>query len=255
MIAAPLPPPNPLELSGVSRRAAALDLGLIVLSALLVPMGFEFVALAMTGGSPIEPEQVALLPVRRWFDIALVGGLLAYLALRHHVPWRAFGLTAERPGRQAVWALANLASLYVWLGVTAVIGLLLMPLFGNVEDAMRERLKTFDAFPIDNLGKIVMLLVPVAIYEEVLFRGLLLPYVRRLVGSWWLAIVIVTAVFAIMHLYQGWAAVLQILGIGALLAVFFVRSRSLPVVIVAHFLFNFLQFQLIGLVQRYAPLG
>ena len=67
-------------------------------------------------------------------------------------------------------------------------------------------------------------------------------------GSWSAAIVISSAIFAVLHFDQGWIGVIQIMGVGTVFAVFFVLSRSLSAVVIAHFTFNFLQFQMMRLI-------
>ena len=69
-------------------------------------------------------------------------------------------------------------------------------------------------------------------------------------GHWWLAVLISSAIFGALHLPQGVLGALQIAGIGATLGLIFVWSRSLLAVTIAHFIFNFVQFQLIRILPH-----
>ena len=77
-----------------------------------------------------------------------------------------------------------------------------------------------------------------AIGEEVVYRGVMAALLERLTGSWWIAIGISAAVFALAHIVQGWRSV----GFIVLFAVVFhllVRSTgSLAPAVVVHFLYD-----------------
>lgn len=242
--AAPPPPPRRLDLPTVTRRDAALDLGLVVLVGLLIPFGFQLAAsLLATEDGPLG----ALMPVvviRKGFDALLAVMLVAYLVHRHRLAPTGFGLQLDRWGVQVLWTFPILVAIYLVLLVSLLVMGFLLVLFPQLQQDVVQRTEFIEAMPLNNLTQTLLLLVPVAIHEEVLFRGLLIPYLRRVGCAWWLAVLAPTAVFALLHFNQGWLAVLPIFGVGAVLGTFFVLSRSLTAVILAHFLFNLLQFQL-----------
>ena len=85
-------------------------------------------------------------------------------------------------------------------------------------------------------------LVWVGIYEEILFRGFLLAYLRRLTSSWPGAIVLSSAAFALLHLPgQPVAACLTLFSVAVVLALVTIWRKSLMPAIVGHALFNFTQ--------------
>jgi len=61
-------------------------------------------------------------------------------------------------------------------------------------------------------------------------------------------VLISSLVFAALHIDQGLAGVFQVLGVSVVLALAFILTRSLCVVTIAHFAFNFLQFQLMRVI-------
>jgi len=246
----PWRPPSSLELASVSTRDAQLDLWLVVLTALLVPLGFQVVATWQFGEPDVGPERTGLLVIQKWFDLLLACGLLAYLSLRHRLGWVCFGIRRDRLGGQLLWSLGSLAATYAWMAATVIFLGTLVVLFPQLEDDMLERTRTFDLMPVHDYLRTVLLLVPVAAHEEIVFRALLLPYLRRLTHAWWPAVLVSSGIFAALHFDQGWLGVLQILGVGTVLSVFFILSRSLLTVTLAHFAFNFLQFQLIRLLPE-----
>ncbi len=235
--------PGPLDLSCLLRRNAALDLALLLVVALLIPFGFDLAA-ALSFPEAVDLSFSFLVIVRKWFDALLLVALTAYFVYRQRVPAAAFGLQRDRLGVQALWALPTLLAIYVvFMVFMVVIGVVLM-FYPELQKDLIRRVDFMEMLPLNDVTTAVLLLIPVAIHEELLFRGLLLPYLHRVGCSWGLAVFLSSAVFAALHLTQGWLGVLQVFGVGAVLGAFFVLTRSALAVMLAHFLFNFIQLQL-----------
>ena len=78
--------------------------------------------------------------------------------------------------------------------------------------------------------------------EEIVFRGILLSYVRRISRSWTVAIVVSSCVFALPHVFDQEAATcVPLFCVGGVWAIFTLWRRSLVPAIVGHTLFNFPQ--------------
>ena len=75
-------------------------------------------------------------------------------------------------------------------------------------------------------------------FEEIAFRGFLLPRTRRLVGSWPIAVVLVSIVFGAGHLYEGPLATIQTAFLGAYFAAMMLLRRRLVGPIAAHAAFD-----------------
>lgn len=86
------------------------------------------------------------------------------------------------------------------------------------------------------LTVVVLALLP-AVCEEVLFRGALIPVVRRLTGGWVSAVVISAVVFSLAHADVTGLLARTILGV--LLGAVFVITRSVFASVVFHFFNNF----------------
>lgn len=235
--------PQPLDLAALSRRDAALDLALFLLVALLIPVGFELAAVLTMPEVP-ELSFSNFIIVQKWFDALLLVVLAGYFVYRHHLAPAAFGLRGDRPARQVFWAIPTLLAVYgAFFLFVIVIGAAVM-LFPDLEKDLVRRTEFMEMLPLSDTLSIVLLLVPVAIHEELLFRGLLIPYLHRVGCSWVVAVLISTVVFAVLHVTQGWLGIIQIFGVGAMLGACFVLTRSLLAVMLAHFLFDFFQTQL-----------
>ncbi|WNG56020.1 CPBP family intramembrane metalloprotease [Archangium gephyra] len=95
-------------------------------------------------------------------------------------------------------------------------------------------------------------MVLVAGFEELAFRGFLVPRLKLLLGNWPAAVVISAALFGLGHFYEGVLAVVQTAVLGAYFGfVFvFVRRFRLPSVMLAHAAFNTINFTLMIWLQR-----
>lgn len=231
-------------------RAAWEDLALIVLVGFVLPLAAMAIVGLWQGATGAEPDFVSVLMFVKWLDAVLVSGLLAYLVLRRGLSLRSLGLRCDRMGAQLLWTGGALLLTYAWVLVTMLIVGIVLYLLPELEKDVLRRQDVLNLMPVHDLGRTLALLVPVAVHEELVFRGLLLPYLRRALGSWWPAVLLSCGIFAVLHVEQGWVGVLQILGVGVVWSLFFVITRSLLVTVAAHFLFNLLQFQMVRLLPR-----
>jgi membrane protease YdiL (CAAX protease family) len=235
-------PSKALDLSALTGREAALDLGLVVLVAILARFAPELVAVLLQPDGPVgEVGWITVLV--KWVDAALLAGLTAYLLLRNRISPAAFGIRTGGLGVQSLWGLATLLAAGVYVVSSAVVIFALLGSSPEFQQDLSKRVDFVQAMPVHDLARSLLLLSAVAIHEELLFRALLLPYLRRLLGSWWLAVLLSSAVFALLHLQQGLIGVVQVAGMAVLLAVVFILSRSVLAVILAHFLYDLAIFQ------------
>ncbi len=237
------PPWHPLR--RLTRHDAGLDLSLVLMVGLVIPFGVQAGMLWLT---PAEQWELTashwLLALGKWFDALLLVVLAAYFVYRHRISADDLGLRSTCVGWQVLWSLVTLFAVYLVFFVMLLVVGVLVSLFPELQQDLMEREKFMEMLPLENFWLGVLLLIPVAIHEEMLFRGLLMPYLHRLGCQWWGAVAISTFIFASLHITQGVLGVVQIMGVGAVLGVAFVLTRSTLVVIIAHFLFNLIQLQL-----------
>lgn len=152
------------------------------------------------------------------------------------------------------WAVPAVFLLYTAL-IMSAIPILLLYLTGQLAPIQAEvatRLEVVANFlPRLSVGKLVTLMVLVGTYEEIVFRGFLVPRLRVLTKSWVLALLTAIVLFGIGHLYLGVYAVVQTSLLGLTLGLIFLWRGRLLTAILAHAAFNSIQFGLIDLLRQW----
>ncbi len=244
----------PIALPLLPRADAAVGLGVAVLG-LFVMIGLGLATqvgfLWFSGTEAHGAELHWLIVVDKWLAALLTAGLALGLLKLHQLRPAAFGLSRRHFDRQLGWSAVALVGVFIAHFAGVVVIVLLLQLFPQFNEDLASRREFLEMMPLDDLLLTVLLLVPVAIQEELLFRGLLIPYLYRLGCGWVGAIVISTVIFASLHASQGLLAIPQIFAVGATFGLFFVLSRSLTTVIIAHFFFNLIQFRLAGALKDF----
>jgi membrane protease YdiL (CAAX protease family) len=83
----------------------------------------------------------------------------------------------------------------------------------------------------------------VGVYEELVFRGFLMPRLRRATGSWTAAVVISTILFTIPHwIDQTTVALVPVAILSVVFSLLTIWRKSLVPAIMGHFLFDWAQF-------------
>lgn len=243
-------PSSPLLLEGLSRPDAAFSLLLVLLLGIVsgtVGQVLMAILLPAATGDALAWRLIWL----KLVDAALAAGALVFLAYRYGAPVAAFGIRLRGITTQFGLGFLTLLANYAYMIATIPVIMFVVRFFPQMMDDVRERLEFGSLLPLNNLLLTAILLTFVAIHEELVFRGLMLPLLRRLVSSWWLAVVISSLIFGGLHFAQGVTGVIQVTGLGVIFSVAFLQSRSLLAVIFAHFAFNFLQFQLMRLYTQF----
>lgn len=245
---------GPLRLLEIEPRHARWD----ALAVVVAPIGlFYFPSLLnwLLGGEAAEFHlDEASIALGKFLEMLLAMGVAAYLICRNGVRPQSFGIQFGQLGRQLLWSAVAFVSAYAYLfGTALILGPLLYYFYGpeGFERGIPEKQRMMESVGSISIPWLVATLAAVGIHEELLFRGMLLTLLRRATGSWWIAIVASSAIFGSLHFHQGWLSMLQITGLGVVLSLVFVASRSLLAVAIAHFLFNFCQVQLMHLLKWY----
>lgn len=168
---------------------------------------------------------------------ALFGGILAAGALYFSVPASALGIGGETPLLLAVGVVLGVA---LWLGNEAAAALA-DAAGATYDENLRELLAPASA--VGWVALFALVLPVVALVEEFVFRAAVVgvPVAGFGVPAW--PLVLVSAgVFALGHGAQGRLGIAVTGGLGLALAVAYVLTGSLLVVVVAHYLVNALEF-------------
>ena len=114
----------------------------------------------------------------------------------------------------------------------------------SIMEQMQENAKRITrAVPrLHPLGFAVMAML-IGFYEELVFREFLMTRLRRVTGSWLLAVVISTRAFTGLHaMDQTWTALVAVSILSIVFSVVTIWRRSIVPAIVGHALFDLLQF-------------
>lgn len=252
------PPAQALSRGGAARVLSAFGLVLLVSLALdasaalavaeEAPAWLGVLGAALLPAVGESPSLLRALMVSKWLGAGLALAAAYVLVRRLPTPWASFGLRGLPIGRALGWGCAGLAGLYgaLLLSAIAIVGLQLA--FGSewLMDDVGQRVDLLSALVSETGWRASLLLVAVALHEELLFRGLLLPALRPFLG-WTGALVLSSLIFGVLHAEQGLVGIAQATGLGLVLGALFLRSGSLWPAILAHFAFDRIQFELVRL--------
>ncbi len=240
-----------LRLESISVGAAWLDLFVMVLALVL----FDFLASALIltqqgAVAPLSDEQAAqrlqaVLPYVIGGRALVVVFVIAVVSRLRGLGCRSVGCTVPHFGKNCFVGVAALGVAWSLIAVCQLLLVALVP--GYLEETTKNVEKISEILPKLPMLGFLMLSLFVGTYEELLFRGFLLPRLRRATGSWIAAVVISTAVFVALHLSTQTKAIivpLSILSITFCLTT--IWRRSLVPAIVGHALFDLIQFLIIS---------
>jgi membrane protease YdiL (CAAX protease family) len=100
------------------------------------------------------------------------------------------------------------------------------------------------------IGAFAITAVFAGAFEELVFRGFLVPRLRHVTGSWAVAIVLANVAFASGHLYEGVAALFQTFALGVYFSVLLLWRGRIESAIVAHASFNVAMFAFISALEQ-----
>jgi uncharacterized protein len=232
------PPPgrpparNPLPRPAGTPRMLRLELGLVLLLAFSPGiLGLLLLALGPAGSAEVEAQLVPSLVsivfelFLSWSPVLVVGFLLA----RNREGWAGIGLTRFRAGDLGMGAVLWVASFILVLVLAQ-----LFQYFGQREvDFLPEGLPLW----FRSL-QAVLIAVTAGVTEEIVVRGYAQTRLEQLRAPTAVIILLPTALWGVLHVYQGVGAALTIFGLGLMYAWYFQRTRRLWPLILAHILFD-----------------
>ncbi len=192
---------------------------------------------------PPHIRKEMLFPLLALRATTTVGLVVAFLWSHGQSP-RAIGLRA--PGLALDNILGVALTVVIYGLILATLGLLAVVWPDVIKQMQENAAGLLEMIP--NATPLVFLLMAmtIGVYEEVLFRGFIMPRLRRATGSWIAAVILSSAVFTALHAMEQTPAALIIVGI---LSVSFslvtIWRRSIVPAIIAHALFDFSQFLLL----------
>jgi membrane protease YdiL (CAAX protease family) len=233
------PERNPVPRPGGSPRMLRLELGLVLLLAFSPGiLGLLLLGLGPQGSAEVEAQVVpAVVSIifelfLSWSPVLVIGYLLA----RSREGWPGIGLTRFRPADVGMGAILWVASFILVLVLAQ-----LFQYFGQREvDFLPEGLPLwFRAI------QAVLIAVTAGVTEEIVVRGYAQTRLEQLRASTAVILLVPTALWGILHVYQGLGAALTIFCLGLMYAWYYHRTRRLWPLVLAHILFDMTQLVLI----------
>jgi membrane protease YdiL (CAAX protease family) len=233
------PSRNPVPTPAASPRMLRLELGLVLVLAFAPSvLGLLFLALGPQGTAPAQTQvlpsliSIVIELFLSWSPVLVIGFLLA----RNREGWAGIGLTRFSAGDLGMGAVLWVASFILVLVLAQ-----LFQYFGQREvDFLPEGLPLwFRAL------QAVLIAVTAGVTEEIVVRGYAQTRLEQLRAPAAVILLVPTALWAVLHVYQGLGAALTIFGLGLMYAWYFQRTRRLWPLILAHILFDMTQLVLI----------
>jgi membrane protease YdiL (CAAX protease family) len=136
-------------------------------------------------------------------------------AIATHAMFLLLCWVAIRGERLNLFPAYRLAPVHVAIGLVALaIGLLpLLEQFRRNDPVAKERVRLIAPRTRREFSAFYVVCTTAGVVEELTYRGLLFTLLAALVGGWWPAALIASALFGIVHLFQGWKSA----GIAALM--------------------------------------
>jgi membrane protease YdiL (CAAX protease family) len=174
--------------------------------------------------------------VRELIILALVAILFWIIRDREKLPLSSIGLRPQKIVPAVLWSLAVMLLFVV--GIAAC--LLVLPLLG-----LSYGSSSGPAVPI---GVSLLLYARAGIAEEVFYRGYAIERIEALTGSRAIAAALPLLIFAGSHFSQGPAGILMTFVIGAIATAIYLWKRNLLILIIAHFMVDFIPNVLLPLI-------
>jgi len=166
--------------------------------------------------------------VRELIILTLVAILFWIIRSHEKLPLSSIGLRPQNIGSALLWSLAVM--LLFGLGIAAC--LVVFPLVGLSYGS--------SSGPAVPMGVSLLLYARAGIAEEIFYRGYAIERIEALSGSRAIAAAIPLLIFASSHFSQGIAGILITFVIGAIATAIYLWKRNLLILIVAHFMVDFI---------------
>jgi membrane protease YdiL (CAAX protease family) len=166
--------------------------------------------------------------VRELIILALVAILFWIIRTREKLPLSSIGLRRQGIGSALLWSLAVM--LLFGVGIAAC--LVVFPHIGLSYGSTSG--------PAVPMGVSLLLYARAGIAEEVFYRGYAIERIEALTGSRAIAAAVPLLIFASGHFSQGIAGILITFVIGAIATAIYLWKRNLLILIIAHFMVDFI---------------
>ena len=237
------PGASEILLADSSKTSAWIDIGILAIGLVAAELVIVRIMGLVVGGEVLAQDPLDR-DVERMLNIAGVGmRAAAALAIIWLVLlWRGQTCHSIGLGRRHLGLNVLIGSFTPALIGCVILGINLSLLLVWPE-AMRQMTENaarlMELVPRLKPHEFVILMATVGIYEEIVFRGFLMPRLRRALGSWTAAVLISTSIFTALHATeQTPVALFHICLLSLALSLITIWRRSIVPAVIAHALFN-----------------
>jgi membrane protease YdiL (CAAX protease family) len=174
--------------------------------------------------------------IRELIILALVAILVWIIRSREKLPLSSIGLRPQKIVPTLLWSLAVM----LMFGVGIAACLAVFPLIGLSYGS--------SSGPVVPIGVSLLLYARAGIAEEIFYRGYAIERIEALTGNRAIAAAVPLLIFAGSHFSQGPAGILITFVIGAIATAIYLWKRNLLILIVAHFMVDFIPNVLLPLI-------
>ncbi|MEB3293870.1 MAG: type II CAAX endopeptidase family protein [Synechococcales bacterium] len=203
--------------------------GQILIGALIAPLLVEFLGSVGISGALAQGIQA----IGVYSCLAIAGLTTLYLVLKPHRPLPQDWFQVKWQGRGFLWGVGGYLMAFPLVILVSLLNQQIWQGQGGSNPLLPIALQSQD-----NTAKILFFVTAAVfapIFEEILFRGFLLPSLTRYVSNW-NAILLSSFLFALVHLSLSEVLPLTVLGI--VLAFVYTRTQNLLAPILLHSLWN-----------------
>jgi membrane protease YdiL (CAAX protease family) len=204
--------------------------GFFFASQILLPTLFSFLGIR---SGQLDGRGLAIYSLASYLSVAAISLTVLFVSIRDYRPWDKDWFCFVRTGRWVLWGFGG-----YFVAVPLMIGVSLVNQQiwqgqGGSNPLLQIVLEESDPVALGIFFFTASFAAP--LFEELLFRGFLLPSLTRYMPVWG-AIALSSVIFAIAHLSL--SEVLPLSVLGAVLGFVYVRSRSLLAPMLLHGLWN-----------------
>ena len=247
-------PSNPMLLEAMSRPRAAGHLGIQIVASIVLQFVVVF-AVMVASGESFDPEKqdtsLSLLVATVAIGLVLVA-LAAGMTRSASCSAASIGLSFSNWKTDCLLGIVVAIVSQLAFMVTMLIIFLAWPGMQDQVEANPERINQM--LPPMHPVLLVGLITLVAFWEEAIFRGVLVTHLRRIFGSWALAVLVAGGLFGVMHIIgQEPIMAVPLAVIGVIWTLFMIWRRSIVACVVGHALFNLGQLFMLGHLTNSTP--
>ncbi|MDZ8053545.1 MAG: lysostaphin resistance A-like protein [Aulosira sp. ZfuVER01] len=205
-------------------------LGFFLMGQLFVPLLLSLLPISLAGGNVRFQAFSVLL---RYLLVASGALLVLYFSIKRFFPLPEFWFRFNFQGKWFLWGLGGYCAALPIVVVVSLINQQLWQGQGGSNPLLQLALESQDSIALGIFFLTAAIAAP--FFEEILFRGFLLPSITRYLPVW-AAILTSSLLFAAAHLSL--SEILPLTALGIVLGVVYTRSRNLLAPMLLHSLWN-----------------